>query len=88
MIESSFATGPLSCKVIALLSLILFSVFRGAKKVLGAIVGYLTQLYDACYWSITLLLGSADKAPTTNGGRILGESFGHRSPLMLPSYKA
>ena len=48
-------------------------LFRGSKKILAGIAGYFAQLYDAVYWSITILLGSVDKAPTTNGGRILGD---------------
>jgi hypothetical protein len=32
---------------------------------------WLAQFYDSLYWSITLVLGAADKAPTTNAGRVI-----------------
>ena len=47
------------------------SDLTGIPRLSKAFMGYLAQLYDAAYWSVTILLGAHDKAPTTMAGRIL-----------------
>jgi len=47
------------------------SELEGKAKYGAIVLGFFTQLYDAGYWATTLMLGSADKAPTTSAGRVL-----------------
>lgn len=44
----------------------------GTNEALWSFSGFgLAQFYDSMYWAITIMLGAADKAPTTNAGRTL-----------------